>query len=667
MSCRPRRGALTRLLHGYAVGLVLAVLAGLAVLAAPAAQAGGIPSRVGLGAWGGPVTAAPAVDRMPSVGLLYELEPNGAMRVTETINYTFDTTQGTRRGIFRDIVVNQGVDGRPEVYRHYAMTDVSVSSPSGASADFTKTERGDSIRLQIGSANRTVSGTQTYVIRYRLANVMNPFNDTQTAELYWNVFKGDAIPKARVTLEVDAPVAANEVRCGRGPAGDPCETATAGSPSAFAVNDLGAREDLTVALRYPLSAFLGIAPDLRQGSGSGGLLDEGLARAMSIAALAGGVGAPLLALGTMGYLVATRGRDEWYAGLTPGLTPGAVERQQGAVATRRGGTPPVTVQFNPPPGVQPGLVGTIIDESADTVDVSATVIDLAVRGFLVIEEVEGNGIFKRTDWRLTQLVPREGEYLRPYEQALLNGLFSRGNPVLLSELKNHFAKTLTSVKDQMYDEVLQRGWFRKSPERQRGAWQMLGFLVSGAGVASLFFGGTASGAIDRSAGFGFPVPSGIVLGIGLVVAGVIVTILGHRMAAKTGEGSAVLAQSLGFRQYLETAEAGQIRWEEAQSIFSRYLPFAIVFGVAERWAQTFQQVAAAAAAAGHVVVMPDWYIYHGSAMPDFGSITSGVDSFSTNAAGTFASTPGSSGSSGFGSSGGSFSGGGGGGSSSGSW
>ena len=60
------------------------------------------------------------------------------------------------------------------------------------------------------------------------------------------------------------------------------------------------------------------------------------------------------------------------------------------------------------------------------------------------------------------------------------------------------------------------------------------------------------------------------------------------MAARTAEGSAVLAQSEGFKQYLVTAEANQIKWEEAQDIFSRYLPYAIVFGVASQWAGTFR-------------------------------------------------------------------------------
>ena len=140
------------------------------------------------------------------------------------------------------------------------------------------------------------------------------------------------------------------------------------------------------------------------------------------------------------------------------------------------------------------------------------------------------------------------------------------------------------------------------------------------------------------------------------------------MAARTADGSAVLAQSMGFRRYMETAEANQIKWEEAEDIFSRFLPYAIVFGIADKWAKTFEEVAQAAAAAGHVVVLPNWYVGTGS----FGNLASSMDSFSTVAAGTLVSTPGSSGGSGFSSGGGGFggggfSGGGGGGASGGSW
>ena len=135
----------------------------------------------------------------------------------------------------------------------------------------------------------------------------------------------------------------------------------------------------------------------------------------------------------------------------------------------------------------------------------------------------------------------------------------------------------------MYTEVVDRGWFRRSPQTQRAGWQALGFLLIGAGVVSCFYLGVITRGIDQTGGIGIGIPlPGVVLGIGLIVAGLIFRILGKRMAAKTAAGSAVYAQSLGFRMYLETAEASQIRFEEASAVFSRYLPYAIVFGVADR-------------------------------------------------------------------------------------
>ena len=94
-------------------------------------------------------------------------------------------------------------------------------------------------------------------------------------------------------------------------------------------------------------------------------------------------------------------------------------------------------------------------------------------------------------------------------------------------------------------------------------------------------------------------------------------LLGKRMAARTADGSAVLAQSLGFKQYLVTAEANQIRFEEAQDIFSRYLPYAIVFGVADRWARVFDEVAESAAAAGQSLDVPTWYVFSGGGFGGF--------------------------------------------------
>jgi hypothetical protein len=136
------------------------------------------------------------------------------------------------------------------------------------------------------------------------------------------------------------------------------------------------------------------------------------------------------------------------------------------------------------------MLGTIVDESANTVDVAATVVDLAVRGHLTLEETE-SGLFGRTDWRLTRTQsPREDRSaLHLYERRLLDGIFSSRDTVLLSELKNEFRPTLESVEAAMYDEVVARGWFRRSPQAQRAAWTGLGKVMVFGGLLGTFWTG----------------------------------------------------------------------------------------------------------------------------------------------------------------------------------
>ena len=644
-------------------GALYAVLAGLALMVVLPATAWAAPvtsSVTGVSPWS--VPAAAVGDSMTTFDDKVVLDQNGGATFTETIAYRFGP--GVHHGIFRNIVVRQQATAdNNDTYRYYSISDVTVSSPSGAPSGFTLIDQGAATQIKIGDANQTVSGTQAYVLTYHLANIMNPFTDH--AEFYYNIFKGDSIPKDTVTVEVSGPGGVTEAACYRGSGTDPCGTATPGNPARLAASAVQSDEDITVATKLPRAGFGALKPDIRSGTSS---VDATQAKAITALALGGGLLVPVAAGALMGTLVAHRGRDEYYAGLTPGLTPGASVGAAASAPTVRGSRPTIAVQFTPPAGVQPGMVGTIIDETVDTVDVSATVVDLAVRGYLRIEETQSGGMFSRTDWTLTRLNPDPDQPpLRAYESTILEGIFATSNPILLSDLKYKFATTLTTAKTQMYQEVVQRGWFRKSPQSQRQIWQGLGFLLIGAGIASMFFLAKPTHDIDSTGGFGIGIPSGIILGLGLIIGGLIFRVLGQRMAAKTAEGSAMNIQALGFKQYLETAEANQIRFEEAQSIFSRYLPYAIVFGVADRWAGTFQKVAEAAAAANQPLLMPAWYIYSGAAFPNFTSIADGAGSFASSAGGTFAATASSGGSGGSGFGGGGFGGGGGGGSSSGSW
>jgi len=617
----------------------------------------------GSGAPAALAAALPAQEQADKLLTAFEVDTDGSVVVTETITWRFPEGE-ERHGILRNVKVRAGYQDSETQYRYYELTGVSVTSPSGAPTDISISDFGAFRQIRVGSPSETITGTADYVVRYRLAHVVNDIGDG-TAELYYDVVdSSNGFPQRNVSATATGPVPATRVACFYGELGSttPCE-ARAGATSTFTVPDLAAEEGASVLTSYPRDAFGDLTPDLREGSAdadSSGIVSPGLGRALGWLTIGLGLLLPLLAGALMALLVWNRGRDEQYAGLTPGLAPG-VDQQVPVVVG--GPQPTVAVQFTAPAGVQPGMLGTILDEEVNLVDITSTIVDLAVRGHLRIAR-DDQGVFRADDWVLTRTSPPDtAAALAPYEQLLLDSLFSAGDRIALSRLKNHFKPTLDAVERLMYDEVVQRGWFRGSPQRQRSGWVGFGtFLLAGSVLFAVFGAGPLS-ALYQDAGF--PISPSWVLVAGGIAAGLLVRVLGKRMAARTASGSAVLAQARGFKQYIATAEANQIRWEEAQDLFSRFLPFAIVFGLADRWAQVFEEVAAAATAAGHSLASPVWYVGDWSG-GGFSRLASSMDSFSTVAAGTFVSTPGSSGSSGF-SRGGGFSGGGGGGSSGGSW
>ena len=126
----------------------------------------------------------------------------------------------------------------------------------------------------------------------------------------------------------------------------------------------------------------------------------------------------------------------------------------------------------------------------------------------------------------------------------------------------------------MYADAVKQGFFRASPQSVRGMWTVIGLIAvvaAGIGLTYLLARYTHAGLV----------------GIGVVLVGLVLLAVAHRMPARTAKGRAALTRTLGFRQYIATAEANQLRFEEGEDIFSRYLPYAIVFHEAERWAKAF--------------------------------------------------------------------------------
>lgn len=615
-----------RALRAVVVALALVLLGALPAAAAPDQTSGREITRYD-------VTASLTADGVMTVGL----------------DFDFDFGDDPGHGPYLTLPTRVYYDDSSD--RAFRYTDISASSSTGAPAQVNREESDTALILRIGDPDvDNVSGVQTYHVQYTVDGLVNPANAQHSGdELYWNVIgAGWDIPLGDLAVQVTGPAPIEGAVCFAGPTGstDPCTSAAFdGSSSTFTQNLVPVGSQFSTVTGWPAGTFPGVEPILVD-------KPDPLAPVRPVSPL----GVVALVVLVVGGILAVRrvrrtGRDRAYLGLTPGLRP--ADNQPGAASGYRDRREVVSVQFQPPEGVRPGEVGTLVDEKADPVDVTATLVDLAVRGWLRIEEVpRSNPKKKANDWTLVQTRNRDGSLL-PFEDTLLREIFTSATAVKLSDLKTTFASSMAQVQDGLYTHVTEKGWFRSNPKAVRAAWRAVGVVLVVIGVGLTLFAFASGVSVTGIA----------LVPIALAIVGVLVVALGNAAPARTEDGTAVLAQSLGFRRYLATAEANQLKFEEGEDIFSRYLPYAIVFGLADRWARVFSELAAQ----GRAVAQPGWYVggyYPGQNIFWATAFASSLDRFSSIATEAIsAPTPGSSGGSGFsgGFSGGGVGGGGGGG------
>ncbi len=580
----------------------------------------------------GPASAAEAIRRY-DVEIV--IEPSGDLLIGETIVYDFSGE--SRHGIFRDVPTRVHYDDTYD--RLYPLDVVSVSSPT-APAEYTVEDAGGGMtRIRIGDADAVVTGPHTYEIVYRIKGGLQGFDDHD--ELYWNAIgAGWAVGIDEASVRVMAPASVtggiSRIACFTGPVGSnlPCTQARSrGDTATFVEDGLAPYEALTVVVALPPDPGLAVGP----------ILEERLTLLNAIGAstltVGGTIGLAIVLIGGAGSLLWRRGRDLVFAGSQVDEVMGGAPGHERRVPV--GDTDAeAPVEFAPPEDLRPGQVGTLIDERANTLDVTATIVDLAVRRHLRIEEIPKSWFLGKPDWKLVRVETADTRLLT-YERSLLSKLFAIGDEVLLSDLRDTFADELREVQDAMYLDVVRSGWFSQRPDTVRARWRAIG-------LAAVVASGVATFMLASRLRVG-------VLGVPLVIASLMLLIGAGRMPARTAKGTALLRRVRGFRVVIDKAETHMARWAEEAGVFTTYLPFAIVFGCTDRWAKAFADIGAG---------QPDtsWYV---SSRPFvYHEFAASIDGFTVSTSGTIASTPSGSGASGF--SGGS-SGGGGGGGGGGSW
>nr|WP_238157260.1 DUF2207 domain-containing protein [Kribbella sp. VKM Ac-2571] len=310
--------------------------------------------------------------------------------------------------------------------------------------------------------------------------------------------------------------------------------------------------------------------------------------------------------------------------------------------------------------------GLLLDGKVDTTEVAATLVDLAVRGAIRIEGAN--------DIRTAVLVDA-GLATASHEKALLRGLFPKQQPGAEVRLvapavgDTRPQRAAEGLGEALWKRAEEQKWYVRMPPRPKVVESSeYGWVPFGCGVFLAVLVGLIS-LIVWMVKFGAPYWLGPTIVVALPVLAVlnalIDLILQNRKGCRDALGRAITDQVIGFRQYLTTAEADQLRFEEGEDIFSKYLPWALVLGLADRW----QQVCRELVDAGRLTAAPAWYS-GSSSYYDSGWTAASI---STTVSSTFAEPPspytGGGSSSGFSSSSSSSSssGGGGGGGGGGSW
>jgi hypothetical protein len=131
----------------------------------------------------------------------------------------------------------------------------------------------------------------------------------------------------------------------------------------------------------------------------------------------------------------------------------------------------VAPMYEPPPGISPAEAGTLLDDRIHPRDITSTIIDLAVRGFLKIEETDEKGLLFHNKDYIFHLLQKRQDWtgLAPHEQVMLENIFAEDVPdTRLSSLKNRFYTAVPVIRTDIMSALKQKGIYTLDPESANG-------------------------------------------------------------------------------------------------------------------------------------------------------------------------------------------------------
>jgi hypothetical protein len=494
---------------------------------------------VGLGLLAGPLTLPASATGVASVfNVDASLAPDGRLDVKQTITFS-----GAAPGqVSQKFEVRQDAVGG----RQYVQTISHVTASAGGAAVTPKVQNED----RYTTVSFDTHGASAVMIGYTVAGAL--VNVESGTALRWALLQGFSAQVTEFTGTVRVPAQFSYVKCTAGTPNStvPCAFAGGGTEQAqvptFRDGPRGEGEVVRVDIGFPPGSVAANEKIEQVWS---------LGRAFSADPLPLGIAVGLLVLGGLGL---------WALHHRAGIDtrPGEMTKAGEFMPTGTGES-----EFRMQEGIRPGEIGTLVDERVDPIDITASLLDLAVRGHLLIEELPRPSPYARNDWRLTRL--RGSDELQPYEQALLDALAPEGGTVQVAELSGRVQESIGDIQDKLYDEMVVNGWYERRPDATRSRWTRLA-------IAAVVLAVLITVLLAAFTTFGL-------VGLALLALALGLAFVAQEMPARTAKGSALLAGLGALRSDLLSHPTNQLPPGAELREASRVLPYAVVLGGMERW------------------------------------------------------------------------------------
>lgn len=464
-----------------------------------------------------------------------------SLTIKETIEANFFIE---KHGIIRFVPVIYTANGKTikAGFKVISVTDENLKPLS-----YTTSRYNESFKMQIGDADKTLTGKQTYIITYNISKVLLRYKDHD--EVYWNVTGHEwDTPILKASAFIDSPYASiNKTDC----FSPGCLIDNKNKQIKFSLNNqILPGEDFTIVAALDKNNQLKFPGPI----------------AGFFIFLGDNWGFPVAILPLMILLIAwyKKGRDQKYIEGTIYYQPDNQKTKNVSLFER----PHLPLVYSPIDGLTPSQVGTIIDEKVDTKDVIAEIVELARLGYFKIEKISSDYLFTK--------INKSESRLKNFQKYLLESIFANeATEVKLSDLKNKFYKNLGEFKNKLYQNLAAEGIFDGNPQTAKLKWGAFYFLLMG-----LFF---VPMIIFTSFSYN-GTPFFLYLVSFLPALPVIVS-----MSRRTAWGYSLFQQINGLKYYVNL---GKWREEimEKHLFFQEMLPLAISLGIVNQLAKEMKDL-----------------------------------------------------------------------------